>query len=107
MKEIGEMINFAELLWCVIKIPDFLKEHQYSWTSSRASSGFFVLAGDFDGDGGIVNSYRPWYSNPIFGCAFSAVTLKGNEASNLEARVKALEDWASKEANFINPFPRK
>jgi len=72
-KEIGEMLNFAELLWCVIKIPNFLREYKYSWTSSRASGGYFVLAGDFDDDGGHVYGWGPGSSSSRLGCAFSAV----------------------------------
>jgi len=113
-KEMGEMLNFAELLWCVIKIPDFLKEYKYSWTSSRMSYGYFVSAGNFDDNGGIVCRNGPRYSCSGLGCAFSAValksssidTLKGDEASSLGARITALEDWVSKESNFINPFPK-
>ena len=100
-KAMGEMLNFAELLWCVIEIPGFLKEWKYSWTSSRTSRGDFVRAGNFDDDGGDVSRLRPGYSNSNLGCAFFAVALKSStidplksdEASSLGARVKALEDW--------------
>ena len=88
---LGQMLNFAELLWCVIKIPDFLKEFKHSWTSSRASYGDFVVAGDFDDDGGFVSWRGPRDSRSDVGCAFSAVALKsstidtltGDEASSL------------------------
>ena len=53
-KEKGSMLTFAELLWCVIQIPDFLKNN-YSWTSSRTSDGGFVDAGDFDDVGSVIN----------------------------------------------------
>ena len=96
------MLNFAELLWCMIKIPDFLKGN-YSWTSSPTSDGCFVYAGDFDDDGGNVYRYRPRDSYSDVGCAFIAValksstidTLKGDEASSLgalEKRVGYLEE---------------
>ena len=102
-KEMGEMLNFAELLWCVIKIPNFLK-NEYSWTSSRMSRGSFVYAGRFDDAGGDVYGYRPGYSSSNVGCAFSAVALKSSnidtlspdEASSLGARITALEDDMSK-----------
>ena len=85
------MLNFAELLWCVIKIPNFLRDWNYSWTSSRSSRGRFVSAGLFGDAGGLVNGRRPGYSLSIIGCAFSAVALKsstidtltGDEASSL------------------------
>ena len=103
-KKIGEMLNLSELLWCVIKIPDFLREYKYSWTCSRASDGNFVNAGNFDDDGGYVSRDRPGVSYSALGCAFSAVALKsssiealtGDEASSLGARVKALEDDMNK-----------
>ena len=82
-KEMGEMLNFAELLWCVIKIPDFLKEYKYSWTSSRASYGDFVVAGDFDDDGGFVSWRGPRDSRSDVGCAFSAVALKSSTIDTL------------------------
>ena len=108
-KEMGEMLNFAELLWCVIKIPDFLKEYKYSWTSSRTSDGSFVVAGDFLDDGGAVSGGRPRYSPSIIGCAFSAVALKSStieplksdEASSLGARIKLLEDDVDKIKKFL------
>jgi len=78
------------------------------------SYGYFVSAGNFDDNGGLVCRNRPRYSCFRLGCAFSAValksssidTLKGDEASSLGARITALEDWVSKESNFINPFPK-
>ena len=95
-KEKGEMLNFAELLWCVIQIPDFLKKGEYSWTSSRASYGGFVRAGLFDDDGGNVGRDRPGSSDSSFGCAFSQMNSK-KEAdwtiSKILARIEALEEW--------------
>lgn len=102
---LGQMLNFAELLWCVIKIPDFLRGYEYSWTSSRASGGGLVGAGDFDGDGGAVGGRGPGRSRSDIGCAFSADdtlksstinTLTSDEASSLgalENRVTAVERW--------------
>jgi hypothetical protein len=103
-KEMGEMLSFAELLWCVIKIPDFLRDYEYSWTSSRTSGDLLVSAGIFGAEGGGVSGWRPRDSHSALGCAFSAVkhgkssmdTLNGDEASSrgaLEQRIKALEDW--------------
>jgi hypothetical protein len=69
--KMGEMLNFAELLWCVIEIPEFLKEYKYSWTKSRTSGGYFVYAGDFDDGGGIVGWYRPRRLISYIGCALS------------------------------------
>ena len=68
--KMGDMLTFAELLWCVIQIPDFLKNN-YSWTSSRTSDGGFVDAGDFDDVGGDVGRWRPRVSASFIGCAFS------------------------------------
>jgi hypothetical protein len=110
-KEKGEMLNFAELLWCVIQIPDFLKKGEYSWTSSRTSDGYFVNAGDFDDDGGDVNGLRPGSSRSYIGCAFSrSDALKSSNIDTLTsdnpsragadwtiskilARIEALEEW--------------
>ena len=99
--KMGDMLTFAELLWCVIQIPDLLKNN-YSWTSSLTSDGEFVLAGDFVGFGGVVGRWEPRFSDYFIGCAFSRSdtstlspidTLNGDKASSLEARVKDLEDW--------------
>ena len=78
--KMGDMLTFAELLWCVIQIPDFLKNN-YSWTSSRASVGEFVLAGYFGDGGGVVGGSGPGRSGSIIGCTFSAGEI---ETSNLE-----------------------
>ena len=109
-KEMGKMLNFAELLWCVIQIPDFLKKWKYSWTSSRTSHGNFVLAGYFGDDGGYVIGWGPRYSSSNFGGAFSANALKSSsidtltsdEASSLGARIAALEDWKEKVVKAVN-----
>ena len=106
---LGQMLNFAELLWCVIKIPGFLKEYKYSWTSSLTSDGGFVDAGDFGDDGGSVNGLGPGYSASNLACPFSAVALKSSsidtstsdEASSLGARIKLLEDDMSKIKKFL------
>ena len=110
-KEKGEMLNFAELLWCVIQIPDFLKKGEYSWTSSRASRGGFVSAGNFDDGGGGVGRRGPRDSSSSIGCAFSrSDTLKYSDIdaltahspsragadwaiSKILARIEALEEW--------------
>jgi hypothetical protein len=76
-KEKGNMLTFAELLWCVIQIPDFLKNN-YSWTSSSSSGGDFVSAGDFDFGGGSVDGPGPWDSDSDVGCAFLAINDKKN-----------------------------
>jgi len=78
-----KMLNFAELLWCVIKIPNFLK-NEYSWTSSHTSSGgFLVFAGSFGDVGGGVVRNGPSYSSSNVGCAFSAVALKSSSIDTL------------------------
>ena len=108
-KEMGEMFNFAELLWCVIKIPGFLRNN-YSWTCSRTSHGYFVDAGSFGDGGGGVDGSGPGGSHSAVGCAFSAVALKsssiealtGDEASSLGARVEYLESQMKKIIEVIN-----
>jgi MoxR-like ATPase len=52
-----------------------LLPNTYSWTKSPASDGYFVNAGDFDDDGGVVDRLGPWYSSSALGCAFSAGML--------------------------------
>jgi len=52
-----------------------LLPNKYSWTKSRGSHGSLVDAGDFDGDGGFVNGWRPRNLDSNVGCAFSAEKL--------------------------------
>ena len=82
-KEKGNMLTFAELLWCVIQIPDFLKNN-YSWTSSSSSGGDFVGAGNFGGGGGGVGGGGPGRSASDIGCAFLAINDKKNIIENVE-----------------------
>lgn len=93
--KMGEMLNFAELLWCVVKIPGFLKD-EYSWTKSCTSGGEFVDAGSFDVDGGDVHGLGPGASSSDIGCAFSAGKLGTSNIDTLSSdspsRAGVLED---------------
>lgn len=96
----GSMLSFAELLYVMTQggLPE-LKGFKYSWTSSRASDGDFVLAGVFVADGGYVGGHGPGGSDSYLGCAFSVEkiepskieSLNGDKAASLEARVSELE----------------
>ena len=52
-----------------------LLPNKYSFTKSRTSDGYFVVAGGLVVDGGDVYRLRPGYSLSSLGCAFSAAKL--------------------------------
>lgn len=87
----GEMLNFAETLWFLKtyvekfnKIPDDLN---WSWSSSRSSSGSLVAVGLFDSDGVCVyGNDGPDGSDSNLGVRFSrSVTPSGAESEQDEA----------------------
>lgn len=108
--ELGEMLNFAEVLYLVKEYPEFrelLTGYKWTWTSSRSSDGRLVYSGSFGPLGLLVLNGRPGYSYSRLGVCFSRSGTPGKTkpetlsderrpGANLENRVTKLEDIIDK-----------
>lgn len=74
IKEGMEMLNFAEVIYLLKVSAEFRKMltgYNWTWTSSRSSSGGLVNVGKFDSNGAGVFRDKPDYSDSDLGVCFS------------------------------------